>query len=82
MGVVSSITIEVPEPLASRLAVEAEAGGVSVAQVVFDALTERFGPGRRRLSFASMGASTSGRRASDADRILSDEGCGTDSADR
>ena len=82
MGAVSSITIEVPEPLASRLAVEAEAGGMSVAQVVLDTLTERFGPARRRLSFASMGASTAGRRASDAERILSDEGFGTDGAGR
>jgi len=82
MDVVSSITVEVPEPLASRLAAEAEARGVSAAQVAPAALTERFGPTRRRLGFAAMGASTSGRRAADAEEILADGSFGIDSADR
>lgn len=81
MGAVS-ITVEVPEPLAARLAAEADARGVSAEKVALDTLAERFGPARRRLGFASIGASTSGRRAADAEEILAAEGFGIDSADR
>lgn len=77
-----NVTVEVPEPFASRLAAEADARGVSTEQVALDVLTERFGPVRRSLSFASIGASTSGRHAADAEDILDAEGFGTESAYR
>ena len=74
--------LEVPEPLASRLADEAEARGTTAERLALDALGERFGPPQRRLSFAGIGASTSGRRAADAEVTLAEEGFGIDSADR
>lgn len=77
-----TITVEVPEPLASRLAAEADARGISAQDVALDTLTERFGTARRRLGFAALGASTSGRRAADAEDILASEGFGIDHADR
>lgn len=80
--VVVSMTVEVPEPLASRLAAEAEARGVTAEEMALDTLTERFGKPRRRLGFAAVGASTSGRRAADAEKTLAEEGFGIDSADR
>lgn len=77
-----SVTVDVPEPLASRLADAAAAQGVSAQEVALDALTEHFGGPRRRLGFASVGASTSGRRAADAESTLAAEGFGIDRADR
>ena len=75
-----SITVEVPEPLASRLAAEADVRGVSAEKVALDTLTERFRTAHRRLEFASIGASSTGRRATDAKEILVAEGLGVDSA--
>lgn len=78
---VVSITVEIPEPLASRLAAEADVRGVTAEEIALDTLTERFGRARRRLGFASVGASTTGRRAADAEETLAAEGFGIDSAD-
>lgn len=77
-----TMTVEVPEPLAGRLAAEAQARGVTAEQVAVEALTERFGQPRRKLSFAAVGSSTSGRRARDAEATLAEGGFGIDSADR
>ena len=77
-----SMTVEVPEPLAGRLAAEAQVRGVTAEQVAVEVLTERFGQPRRKLSFAALGSSTSGRRAADAEQTLAEGGFGIDSADR
>lgn len=79
---IAGMKLDVPEPLASRLAAEADVRGTTAEQVALDALTERFTPARRRLSFAAIGASTSGRRAADAEKTLAEGGFGVDSADR
>lgn len=68
------MTVEVPEPLASRLAAEADARGVSPEAVALDALAGHLGLEKRHLGFAAFGASTTGRRAADAERILAEEG--------
>ncbi|MGI8756901.1 MAG: hypothetical protein ACR2MB_13800 [Acidimicrobiales bacterium] len=76
-----SMKVDIPEPLASRLAAAADAQGLTAQEVALDTLTEHFGE-PRRLGFAAAGASTSGRRASDAKSTLAEEGFGIDSADR
>lgn len=77
-----SMKVDIPEPLASRLAAAAEAQGVTAQEVAVDTLAEHFGEARRRLGFAAVGASTSGRRAADAEATLAEDGFGIDSADR
>ena len=78
---VVSVTVELPDEVLERLEAEAAARGVSVEELVAEALAERFGPERRRLSFAAAGRSTTGRRAAEAEELLA-EGFATDSADR
>jgi hypothetical protein len=76
-----SVTVELPEALAARLEAEAAARGVSVDQVAIGALNEHFGL-RRRLRFAGIGSSTSGRHADEDEQLLAEGGFGIDSADR
>ncbi len=66
-----SITVE---ELALRLNAEAARRGTTV-DALLDELAERVPPPRRKLGFVSLGASTSGRSAVDAEEML-DEGFG------
>lgn len=77
-----TVTVELPEALAERLAAEAARRGVTVEDLAVETLSERFGPRRRRLSFAAIGSSSSGRRAAEAEELLAEGGFGIDSADR
>jgi len=76
------VTVELPEALAERLATEAARRGLSVTDLALEALSERFGSPRRRLSFAAIGSSSTGRHAAEAEELLAEGGFGTDSADR
>ena len=75
------VTVDLPEPVLARLEAEARGRGVRVEDLAAEVLAGHVGV-RRRLRFVAAGASTSGRRASDAKQILADEGFGIDSADR
>jgi hypothetical protein len=63
-----SITVE---ELASRLNAESARRGISV-DALLDELAERLVPPRRTLGFVSLGASTSGRSAADAEEMLAE----------
>ncbi len=73
-----SMAVNLPDELAARLAAEAARRGVSPEQVAMEAIEARLpaagsSPGRRRrLAFAAIGASTSGRRASEAEEMLAE----------
>lgn len=68
MLVVMAIT---NEELAARLTAEAERRGLSAKQLL-DELADAAPAARRRLGFVSLGASTSGRSARDADEMLAE----------
>jgi len=70
--------------LAARVAAEAERRGMSVEDLVVEVLDARLPretpeppASRRRLAFAGMGASTSGRTAAETEEMLA-EGFGRD----
>jgi hypothetical protein len=73
-------TIELPDPLAARLAAAAAERGMTADELALEVLTERFGP--RRLSFTAVGHSGSARGGAEADELLAEGGFGIDSADR
>jgi ribosomal protein L22 len=75
-------TIELPEDVAAALAAAAAERGVSVDELAAETISARFGPIRRRLSFAAVGSSTTGRTAAEAEQLLEEGGFGVDSADR
>lgn len=73
-------TIEVPDHVAARLAAEAARRGITVEQLLAsfaealpdpEAIEGQQRP-PRRLGFVSLGASTSGRHAREADVILAE----------
>jgi len=75
------MTVHLPEPLAAAREAEAARRGQSPEQVAADLLAERLPhagwPRRRRLAFAGMGESSSGRSAAEADQMLAEGfGCG------
>ena len=75
------MTVELPAELQARLEAEASRRGVTLDQVIAD-LASRLpnggaGSARRKPAFVSLGSSTSGRSARDADELL-DEGFGRD----
>ena len=78
-----TLTVTLPEELAARTAAEADRRGISVDQVVAEALATRLSEplstpaARRHLAFAGVGASTTGKSAADADDLLA-EGFGRD----
>jgi predicted transcriptional regulator len=78
-----SMTVNLPDDLAARVAAEAERRGVSVEHLVAEAIASLFPAAvpqaqpKRRLAFGAIGASTSGRRAADTDEMLA-EGFGRD----
>jgi hypothetical protein len=77
---VMTLTVHLPGEVAAALEAEAARRGQSPDQTAADLLAERLPrPGaRRRLAFAGVGSSTSGRSAADADDMLA-EGFGRDS---
>ena len=70
-----TLTVEISEDTLGRLRAEAARRGVSI-DVLIAELAETLPPetGReeRKLSIIALGASTSGRRARDADDLLAD----------
>jgi hypothetical protein len=75
-----TLTVHLPGELAAALEAEAARRGQTPDQTAADLLAERLPlPGaRRRLAFAGIGSSASGRSAADADDMLA-EGFGRDS---
>ncbi len=76
-----SVTVELPDDMLARLQAEAARRGVSVDAVITELVAQlpvdTPAPAKRNLAFIGMGASTSGRRARDADEMLA-EGFGRD----
>jgi hypothetical protein len=74
-----TLTLQVPEDLASRLAAEASRRGMSVEELSAELLAAGLDqPARRRhLAFVGIGASGSGRGGAQADELLA-EGFGED----
>ena len=71
MGSMTRITIEVPDDVAERIAAAAAERGVATEQLVGEMAAEQFPP-LRKLGFASLGRSTSGRRASEDEEMLAE----------
>lgn len=61
--------IELDDEVAKRVAEAAAERGVAPEQLAGEAVAEAF-PARRKLGFASLGRSTSGRRARDDEDML------------
>lgn len=59
------------EELANRFTAEANRRGVTPEELL-DELAANAAPERRKLGFVSLGASTSGRSAADADDMLAE----------
>ncbi len=77
---VMTLTVHLPGELAAALEAEAARRGQSTDQVAADLLAAQLPPPghrRRRLAFAGVGSSSSGRNAADADDMLA-EGFGRD----
>lgn len=80
-----TVTVNLPDDAARRLAAEATRRGITVDQVIAELAATLPGgapggpeqSGKRRLEFVAMGASTSGRRAAEAQEMLA-EGFGRD----
>lgn len=64
-------TIEVDDDVAKRVADAAAKRGVAPEALAADAIAEKFPP-RRKLSFASLGRSTTGRRAAEDEDMLAE----------
>ncbi|NOX28532.1 MAG: hypothetical protein GXP35_00540 [Actinobacteria bacterium] len=71
-----TVTLELSDDALARLEAEAARRGVSIDSLInqlASRLPQRSGPTRRRkLGIVGLGASTSGRRASEADEILAE----------
>jgi plasmid stability protein len=76
-----TMTVHLDGDLAAALEAEAARRGQSPEQLAVDLLAERLPPSggrrRRKLAFAGIGESSSGRSAVDADQMLA-EGFGRD----
>jgi len=74
-----SLIVHLPGEVAAALEAEAARRGQSADEVAADLLAERLplAGARRRLAFAGIGSSSSGRNAADADDMLA-EGFGRD----
>jgi len=60
------------EELVVRLNAEATRRGITTDQLVDELAGQLPASGRRKLGFVSLGASTTGRRARDAEEILAE----------
>ena len=72
-----TVTLELSDDALARLQAEAARRGVSI-DVLINELATRLPQGsrskrRRRLGIVGLGASTSGRRASEADEMLAED---------
>lgn len=75
---IMTVTLHLDGAVAEALAVEAARRGQTTDQLAADLLAAQLtGAPRRRLAFAAVGASTSGRGAAEADEMLA-EGFGRD----
>lgn len=75
---VMTVTLHLDDAVAEALAAEAARRGQTADQLAADLLAAQLPrPPRRRLAFAAVGASTSGRGAAEADEMLA-EGFGRD----
>jgi hypothetical protein len=76
-----SLTVHLPGELAAALEAEAARRGQTPDEVAADLLSSQLPQAgshlRRRLAFAAVGSSTSGRSAADCDELLA-EGFGRD----
>jgi hypothetical protein len=67
-----SVSVNLPDELAGRLAEEASRREMTLDELAAELIAERI-PGRgHRLSFAAIGASTSGRRAAEDEAMLAE----------
>ncbi|HET7489353.1 MAG TPA: hypothetical protein VFJ85_15600 [Acidimicrobiales bacterium] len=66
-----SRTVKLPDELAERVAAEADRQGISPDELAARVLAEHV-PARRRLSFAAIGESDSGRTAAEAEDMLAE----------
>lgn len=73
----TKLTIEVPDDVAARVADEAAKRGVAPETLAGEVVAGEFRARHRRLAFAGIGSSASGRRAAESDEMLS-EGFGRD----
>lgn len=74
-GVMTRITIEVPDDVAERVNAAAAEQGVAPEALAGQVVVEQF-PARRQLGFVALGSSTSGRRAAEDEEMLA-EGFGS-----
>lgn len=78
-----SLSVDLPQAIAARVAEVAAQRGLSAAEVVADLVAAQLAdpaaelPSHRHLAFAGFGASSSGRGAAEADEMLA-EGFGRD----
>jgi predicted transcriptional regulator len=69
--VVMSLSVQLPDELAERLAAEAAARHQSPEQVALEAIEAAL-PARRRLSFSGIGRSSDGRGGAQADELIAE----------
>jgi predicted transcriptional regulator len=67
----TQMTIEVPDDVAERVKAAAVERGVAAEELAGEAVAEKFPP-RRKLGFASLGRSNSGRAASEDETMLAE----------
>lgn len=71
-----TLTVHLDHAIAEALAAEAARRGQTAGQLVADLLAAQLPKAvtpRRRLTFAAVGASTSGRGAAEADEMLAED---------
>lgn len=67
----TKLTVEVPDEVAKRVADAAAERGVAPEALAGEVLAGQFPP-RRKLGFAGLGRSTSGRRAAEDEDMLAE----------
>jgi predicted transcriptional regulator len=67
-----SVSVKLPDDLASRLAEEAGRRHMTPDELAATVLSEHIPKSGHRLSFAAVGASTSGRNAVDDEEMLAE----------
>ena len=72
--------VELPQPVAECLAAAAAERGMTVDELAAETIAARFGPRRRKLSFAAVGSSKVEGGAAHAKELLEEGGFGIDSA--
>jgi hypothetical protein len=67
-----SVSVNLPDELAARLALEASRRQITPDELAAEVIAERLPARGHRLSFAAVGASTSGRGAADDEEMLAE----------